>query len=971
MKIKKRREPLDFGALANDHAPTPFVDDEPLEVAPDFDLSPADEALFAPRTPPMSEAASPPSARVEPQAKPAAKAAPAVEVSPEPEPHPRTASAAPAEPKSAPTNAPASRADALPVAVPQTPEARKAEPAKPEPPRAEAPKVEPQTIAPQTIAPQTAAPRSPPAPPVAARAAASTTWRPKAEPAAADPAPASRQSASDQPTAQGTGPNPWRTARPAARPAQGSGVTVRRASTSSSLQAPVPKAAPAWPVYAGAGVVSLLWAAAPIAFALGYQAKVAPLTYEPFAMAVFGLLALGPVLLIFLASYLLRQGQAIAQEAARARALAEEMVTPAVMAAGRAGDLVQAVRDEINRAGETAKAAREALISLKAAVAAEAEALTAAAQASVEQAAALSENLGRERGQMAELAVSLEAQAAAAVESLGRQTQVVTDASDLAEAQLREAEASLTARAADLTAAAGAVADVARVAGEDLNRHAARLEAAGGGVAEQLNAVETGLVEQRAALVAATQTLRADQEVFAAEAESQTAKLAEFIGQARGAASEMGDRALAGADALRGLIAEAADQFREFSDKAKLEREAFGGSTKHSLEAVAAAAAEERAKLEAETRAAIDALVRASEETRQAAERHAEAARAQVDQLSEAAFTAGQRANQVFETRLAEARELIERSANMVEQAGDATARKLDEGANAARGTLNELQRLLGEIESRAAHLPTVARQQADEVRAAVGKSMNELLEQARRTAEETEAIDLAFQDRVRRNYDMLSETVRLMGAAASTGAPPAREPRPAPRAAPARASEPEPDSGLRPRLKLTPTATDAEFSSVFEGAMGKAPEADPSAGPDGWTWKELLSSIDEEEGEASEGRAEASLVGEIAAMGIDPAALLPRSRIEEIAELVRDGDNDARRSLVRRIAPAATRRLARRLFTDPGLKQQVRRYVATHQQMLDEAARRDRTGLELNALLGSDAGRAFLLLDAAAGDGA
>jgi hypothetical protein len=48
---------------------------------------------------------------------------------------------------------------------------------------------------------------------------------------------------------------------------------------------------------------------------------------------------------------------------------------------------------------------------------------------------------------------------------------------------------------------------------------------------------------------------------------------------------------------------------------------------------------------------------------------------------------------------------------------------------------------------------------------------MDELMGQARRTAEEAQAIDAAFQDRVRRNFEMLSEAVRLMGTAAS--APP------------------------------------------------------------------------------------------------------------------------------------------------------------------------------------------------------
>ena len=104
----------------------------------------------------------------------------------------------------------------------------------------------------------------------------------------------------------------------------------------------------------------------------------------------------------------------------------------------------------------------------------------------------------------------------------------------------------------------------------------------------------------------------------------------------------MGDRAVKGGEALRQMIADAAEQFRDLAETARAERDEFGQSTLHSLERVSDAAAQERARLEAQTRQAIEALDRAAEETRAVADRHADAARVQVDQLSEAAFTAGQ-----------------------------------------------------------------------------------------------------------------------------------------------------------------------------------------------------------------------------------------------------------------------------------------------------------------------------------------
>lgn len=790
--------------------------------------------------------------------------------------------------------------------------------------------------------------------------------------------------------------------------AGGGALTASKSVETGSGEAP-----PAWPIYAGATAISALWALAPVAYAWGYRGDVVPFQNDAFALAVFALLALAPAALVWVVAYVLRQAQKLALEARRTQSLADELVSPAMVAAGRAGEVVQNVREEIVRAGEAAHDARETLSALRAALAAETEQLVNAAQASARTAENLTRALSHERSEMTLLAGRLDAQSTAVMDAITSQARMVAEASDLAETQLREAEASLAARAADLAAAAGETSDVARVVGEDLTRHIARLESAGAGVADQVGAAEVGLSEQRAALVAVAHGLRADQESFAAEAETHTAKLAEYLSEARLSAVEMGDRAIKGAQMLRELVAQAADQFGDLADAAQGERDAFGESIRQSWRSLSETASGERAQLEAQTRQAIAALSDAAEETRLAAARHAEAARQQVDQLSEAAFAAGQKADQVFEGRLEEARALIEQSASLVEEAGAQTARKLEAGAASARQTLNELQALMADLDARAADIPASARRQAEDVRQAVGESIEDLMDQARRTAEETQAIDAAFQERVSRNYEMLSEAVRLMGSVASSasaglapgvglgsGLPPMRERRPlvreerprpfaSPPASPppVRTEEPlelnepasqlgrEPrrqtaeEAGLRPRLRLTPTATDEEFSNLFESAGG--PPAPPAEGDDGegLTWKDLLAAIDEPPPRPSDERREAQLLADIVDMGIDPSALLPRTRIEEIGAAVQTGDAEGARQVVRRLAPAATRRLTRRLFTDDALKGEASDYVRRYRGMLEEAVARDHEGFMVATLLASDAGRVFLLLDAAAGD--
>ncbi|WP_304186445.1 polar localization protein TipN [Phenylobacterium aquaticum] len=760
-----------------------------------------------------------------------------------------------------------------------------------------------------------------------------------------------------------------------------------------------------WPIYLAALFVSVLWACAPIAFAYGYQHARSPFDFDPFVLAVLSTMAVGPAAFVWVAAYMMRQGQLLALEARRAQALSDQMVGPALSAGAQATDVVRAVREEIARASVVADEARETLLALRQALASESEQLVEAAAHSARTAHDLAQTLGRERSELGGLAHTLDQQATAVSDSITQKARMVAEASDLAETQIREAEAALAARAADLAAAAGEASDAARTAGEDLTRHIARLETAGMGVADQISQVEQGLTEQRAGLVTTAHALRAEQEAFGAQSETHAAQLSEFITQARLSAAELGDRAVKGGEALRQLIAEAAEQFRELAASAAAERDEFGQSTLHSLEAVSEAAAQERAKLEAQTRAAIQGLAEAAEQTRTAAEQHAVTARDQVDQLSEAAFTAGQRANQVFEARLSEARDLIEQSAQMVEQAGAATARKLDEGAQAARATLDELAGMLAEIEARAARLPATARGQAEEVRQAVTESIDELMDYARKTANETQAIDQAFQDRVHRNYEMLSEAVRMMGSVAgaaggmATPAPPRERPpraertplaRPVREQAPPVASErfaetfededldlelnePVEEAPQRPRLRLTPTATDQEFTDVFDQAQGRSAPPTPSRERDGdeWTWKDLLTSIDD--GGAAPGPDERALedelATEIAGMGIDPTALLPRGRIDEIAAAIQTDDADGAREVVRRLAPAATRRLSRRLFTDDKLKRKAIAYLNRYQDLLADAAERDHEGFLVETLLSSDAGRIYLLLEAAAGD--
>jgi len=779
---------------------------------------------------------------------------------------------------------------------------------------------------------------------------------------------------------------------------------------------------PSRTIYLMAALASVLWIGGLVAYVYGYQIKRGPLDLDPVSIALLALAGLGPVGFIWAGAYAVVQARILAGEARRSARLTDELVGPTALAAAQAGAVVESMRSQISTANEVANQAREHLAVLSQALARETEQLAQATAGASRTAISLVETLSRERAELNTLALTLDARSAAVTDAINRQARMVAEASDLAETQLREAEATLAARAADLAAAAGEATDASRVASEDLGRQVGRLETAGVGVGDQLRALEDGLTQQRAALVTVAHALRAEQEDFASLTESRTAQFTEMIANSRTDVAALSEATTQGGRALSDLLAEARAKFRELAEAATDERDAFAKSAEDTLKGLSEAGGREREHLESAMRSTIEALSHAATEAREAADVHAEAARARVDLLNEAAFSAGQKADQVFEARLTEARGLIEQSAKLVEDAGERAASQLETQMAAARTSVDSLNQAMDSVAARAARLPEETGARAKEITDAVEQGLADLSAAARRAADETQAIDQAFQERVRRNYEMLSEAVQLMGVVASGGqgasvlqrptaaervrtriaaaaASAPGEPAPAapsPTSAAAAAVEPAPadsapqpaapqppadapslaappaaappptvrpfEAALRNRLRLTPTATDDEFKAVL-GAVGASP---PAADESGWTWKDLLTNLDGESAgdEANLGEA---LFGEIEGMGIDPAALLPRSRIEEIAAVIQTGDGGGAREVVRTLAPAAIRRIARRLLSDAAFRGRCQQLVRTYADVVAQAATRDRQGYQVATVLASRPGRAYLLLDAAA----
>ncbi|MGV3579307.1 tipN [Brevundimonas sp.] len=722
------------------------------------------------------------------------------------------------------------------------------------------------------------------------------------------------------------------------------------------------------PTYLIAGVAAALWVGGVASWA-AYEVGSGSVAPDPLRLAIFALIALAPAGLAILLAHAVRQGAGLASETQRARQLAEALVAPTALAAQQTGQVLNALRNDIDQAALAAERARNDMALLREALAAETTRLNEAAEAAGRTARRLTESLGREREEMTALGGHLDGQASGVLDAVERQSRLIVDASDLAQTQLREAEAALAARAADLAAAAGEAQDAARLAADDLARQTLRLENAGSGVAEQIQSVEEGLGQQRAALVTAAYALRTDQEDFSAQVESQRAQLTEQLSAARTAAGDLGDTSTKATEGLRDLVEAATDQFRALVDLSQREADGFDAATKTSLDRFEALAAEARDTLVEETRRTLAVLRATAEESRITAEEAAGQAQLRADRLGEALFDAAQKADAAADARVEGARRIVGETVDLIDEAGQRAIAKLESTLDRMNRALGEVDAAIGDLDDRAARLPDEARARAEAVRKTVEEGLAALGAASRKAAEDTEALDVGFQERVRRNYDMLTEAVRLMGVVSGDSGAPIRRRDPAPEMsapAPDRRTPPPAETdrgfGLRGRLKLAPTGDDP-------GARAAPPAKDRL------DWSDL---VDDGPGEppldldtpvmpADDGALTDRITAAIRRMGVDPNALLPRSRVEEAASAFADRDPDRARQIVRRVAPAAVRSVSRRVMSDPDLRADAERYVRSFAHRLGDEARGGQTAV-LGALA-TDAGRAFMLLDAAVGD--
>ncbi|MBW8733080.1 MAG: tipN, partial [Asticcacaulis sp.] len=321
--------------------------------------------------------------------------------------------------------------------------------------------------------------------------------------------------------------------------------------------------------------VSLLWACGMTAFVMAAQNNLTAFAAAPVRLIVLGFLALFPTALIFASAFALRNAAALSRQSARAAALADSMLAPAASAAMQTTELVDALRAQVDHAVRAVRLAHNDIAELSSRLKAETDRLHDAASIARATTNSVARSIEHERVAVQQMSVQLSEQSNGIIEAVDRQARMIADASDLAQTQLREAEATLAVRSSDMMTAATDVSTTARRVSEDLDRQTQRLEAAGYGVADQIRVVEEGLSQQRAGLVSAALSLRADQEDFAVHIENQRAQLTEALAITRVATVDLGETSARGVDVLRDIVLSAQENFKGVISVAENERTAF------------------------------------------------------------------------------------------------------------------------------------------------------------------------------------------------------------------------------------------------------------------------------------------------------------------------------------------------------------------------------------------------------------
>ncbi len=325
-----------------------------------------------------------------------------------------------------------------------------------------------------------------------------------------------------------------------------------------------------------------------------------------------------------------------------------------------------------------------------------------------------------------------------------------------------------------------------------------------------------------------------------------------------------------------------------------------------------------------------------------------------------------------------------------------------------AEKTFEKLEKATRDLEEKLAALPRTADEQARDLQDKLQRGLAGLNAAARAAADEAEEIDAAFQVRIRQNYELLSDFMLRMGAAADSrnGAldvpspfvmeTPARPEKTAPQSTapePSKRDEPAPsgsssgktvDAGKGGNASFIQAQIKAQNARKKQAEESKSAETAPKA--QGWRWKDVLSGMDRSREQRPEATApkpvKAAKPAETAMAtpdpldrlatlfrihDIDPRALFNTQVYRSLAHARLVGGAQAMTDIVRMEAPAQIRALGDAFADDADLKATAEDFAAELRAKVDRAAQQH-SQAHLETHLRTGDGPAWLLIETALG---
>ncbi len=373
-----------------------------------------------------------------------------------------------------------------------------------------------------------------------------------------------------------------------------------------------------------------------------------------------------------------------------------------------------------------------------------------------------------------------------------------------------------------------------------------------------------------------------------------------------------------------------------------------------------------------------------------------------------------------------ELQDSAEQARAALEAYADVIAKRLEQANEAsfsaagwAEKTFEKLEKATRDLEEKLAALPRTADEQARDLQDKLQRGLAGLNAAARSAADEAEEIDAAFQARIRQNYELLSDFMLRMGAAADSRggaldvpspfaaeAPAARQTTAQPMATPPEAT-PEATSEAAPQAApdaarpgddsaaAGPESTAKPRKISFARAQIKAQEearkraqeqqasadgktAEPSPRAQGWRWKDVLSGMDLAKDQRPQAPAPTPVdaaapdpLDRLATLfrihDIDPRALFNSQVYRSLAHARLVGGAQAMRDIVRMEAPDAIRALSDAFADDASLKDAAESFAADLRGKIDRAAGQ-RSQAHLETYLRTGDGPAWLLIETALG---